>query len=469
VSPIAERVAGALLVALAAGCWANSFAGVFQFDDAFAIAGAGRIDAPAPTLRESLAAIRPLTRSTFWAERRLFGLEPAGYHLLPVALHLGSAFLLFRLVRRLGADWPPGTAESAALLFLVHPLATEAVTYLSGRASLLAAFFSLLAVERWTARERGAASWSSLVAFALALAAKETAAILPVALVLVDRARAPSPERARWRAYLPYGLVLALFFAATAVHPVYRRLLGHSLALRGPLENLAVQPLVALESLSLYVAPWRLNLDHDLRPERSGAVGLVVAAALVVALAAAAVLSLRKRSPTGFGLLWHLVHLVPTCSLVARNDLLSERNLYLPSAGLAIAVAALGALLAERARRAWPRVGATASRVAVVALLAALALVTWRRNSLYADPVALWRDAVRKSPDKARPHANLGWSLYVAGELDAALGELREALRLEPDDAMTRANLARVWEKKLREATHSGRHDVRTSDSPPEE
>jgi tetratricopeptide (TPR) repeat protein len=364
---------------------------------------------------------------------------------------------------------PPAEAApiafASALLVLVHPLATEAVTYLSGRAALLSAALSLLSIERWLAwRERGEAArgrvpWGSLAAFALALLAKETAAILPAALALVDlwrarqRARSEaSPVRFERRAYLFHLLVLALFLAAAAGNPTYRAHLAHSLALRAPLENLRLQPRVALEALALYVAPWRLNIDHDLDPGRLGEpLPAAVAALLLAALAGGALVAFRRGSPAGFGLAWFLLHLLPTASLVARNDLLSERNLYLPSVGLALAAAGAARALARRlAAFRWPAAGRAVFAAVAIGGLGALGALTVQRNALYADPVALWRDAVAKSPGKARPHANLGWSLEVAGRLDAAIVEYRIALRLDPADAVTREHLQRAWERKRR-------------------
>jgi len=455
-----RRLAPAILLLAGAALWSTAFAGRFQYDDFGAILGAGGNDPPLSVAR-SLTSIRPLTRLTFALERRLFGSDPAGYHLLSLTLHLASTLLLRRIVRRLGgvpAGEPSPVADAAALLFLVHPLASEAVTYLSGRASLLSACVSLAAVERWLAWRDGegaAARASSCAAFALALLAKETAAILPLALLLVDGVRGGvgrgrEPLAARGRALAPHLLTLTLFFAAASVTALYRRLLAHSLAMRPPLENLAVQPRVALEALRLYLAPWRSTIDHDLRAEALGsslAVGL--STLLVALLLLVAWRGYRKRSLAGFGMLWFFVHLLPTCSLVARNDLLSERNLYLPAAGLAVAVAGLAAATL----RVVP--GPLARRLALVgaaAVLALLAFATLRRNALYVDPVALWSDAVRKAPEKARPHANLGWSLYVAGQTDEAIAEYRIALRLDPGDGLTRENLARAWQRKKRAA-----------------
>lgn len=476
-----ERSELAILVAVGAAVWASSAAGVFQFDDFAAIVRAGG-NAPIVTPSGALALpIRPLTELTFAIERLLFGAEPFGYHLLSIALHLASTLLVWRIARGLSepkrrdARASDPFAFAAAMLFLVHPLATEAVTYLSGRASLLSACLALASVERWQRmralegdeRTRRGALAASLAAFALALGAKETAAAAPLLLVLVDTpgVRAAAVQR-RWRDYLPHTLVLALFLGAAAALSAYPRLLAHSLALRGPLENLALQPRLALEALALYVAPWRLNFDHDLRAE---ALGGWLAPAVVLAGAAIALVALRRGSRTALGALWFLAAFLPAGSVVARNDLLSERNLYLPSVGLALAAAALAVGAADRVPAPRRRVARACGAAAGAALVLALGVATVARNALYADPVALWRDVARKSPEKARAHANLGWSLDVAGELDAALDCYRRALRLEPGDPLSRRNLERAWlEKRRRESRETVGHLTAPSGPPAE-
>jgi protein O-mannosyl-transferase len=462
-----ERLEAAALLAAGVAVWAGSFAGVFQFDDFRALLGSGRLGGAVPSWLDGAGAFRPLSQWLLGVQRGLFGFDPLGDHLLRLGLHLASTLLVWRLGRdltgRRGGEASP-LAFAAAALFLVHPLATEAVTYLSGFASLLAGFLSLLTIDLWRRRLRAGGPpprWpagGSLAAFALALAAKETAAAVLLALPLVDLvAGGPGrrePIGERLRPYLAHALVLALFLAAASFHAADRRLLAHSLALRGPAENLILQPRVVCESAALFVLPGRLNLDHDLRPEAVRADGTLPAcAAALLALTLVALRSLRRSSLAGFGWLWFLVFLAPTCSFVARGDLLSERNLYLPAAGLCFVAAAAAARALERLRPIVPaRPLRAAAIVAAAALAVALAGATIRRNALYADPVALWRDAVRKSPAKARPHANLGWSLYVAGDLDAAIEQYREALRLDPDDALARRDLALAWEQRRHRA-----------------
>jgi len=141
-----------------------------------------------------------------------------------------------------------------------------------------------------------------------------------------------------------------------------------------------------------------------------------------------------------------------------RYDVLSERNLYLPSLGLYLAAVAAVSVLGPR-MTAWldRRRPATAyhvrrtrrlSAALAAVLVVGLAGATAARNHLYADAVLFWSDAVRKSPAKARPHTNLGHAWFEAGQIDRALDEFRAALALDPFDPVAQRNLLEAWKHK---------------------
>jgi tetratricopeptide (TPR) repeat protein len=170
---------------------------------------------------------------------------------------------------------------------------------------------------------------------------------------------------------------------------------------------------------------------------------------LLAALALVAVTGARRMPLVSVGLGWFLVCLLPAHSLVPRYDILSERNLYLPSAGMFIAATASFVSLVDLAGRArrWPAVAGVAAYAVAVAWLGA---ATIDRNRAYRDEVTFWLDAARKSPRKSRPHANLGYALMKAGDVDGALREYRVALALDPDNLPARQNLRDAWLEKQR-------------------
>jgi tetratricopeptide (TPR) repeat protein len=467
-----RRLALGALLLLAITAYANAFSGAFLFDDRAVILDDARLASPAAFAAHLGETIRPFTKLTFLVDRQLYGTGPAGYHLLNILLHLGSGLLAYRVARRLGAA--PVVASWTAALFLLHPIATETVTYISGRPTGLMACCYLAAFLLFLrARGSGLSGWKWTGAagcaagcLALSLLAKETAVVFPALLlayeIVVPRGEvgdgpADRAHGSRTLAlHLALGGTVAAFLGAAALHARYAYLFRHGLGLRGFGENAVTQVTAVAYSLSLFAWPARLNFDHDiavsasLMAPRALASLLLLAAMLGVAVAAA-----RRLPLFAFGILWFFIHLLPTNSVFPRYDVLSERNLYLPSFGLYLAaVVAVSALVRRALDRRRP---ATANRARwtrwlsltlASALIVGLAAATAARNRLYADPVLFWSDAVRKSPAKARPHTNLGHAWFEAGQVDRALDEFRAALALDPFDPVAQRNLLEAWRYK---------------------
>jgi tetratricopeptide (TPR) repeat protein len=133
---------------------------------------------------------------------------------------------------------------------------------------------------------------------------------------------------------------------------------------------------------------------------------------------------------------------LPT-TLIPRADLLSERNLYLASIGFILAMVVLGARLMQWLMMVatYPRVVRFGSNVIAVIIVLVFCLFTYQRNMLYRDQLSLWSDTVAKSPQKARPHNNLGHVYALRGDWDRAIEEFRTAAQLDPDYTLAKKNL----------------------------
>lgn len=447
----------AVLLAVVALVWQSAFAGVFQFDDVASIVRDPAYEGGENFWADLSRRIRPLTRLSLFLDRLAFGLDPAGYHLQSVLLHAGSGLLLYGILAR-ARFAPPGLPFWAALLFLVHPIACETVTYVSGRASGLSAFFVLLALALYANATSGPAGSArrppayaaALGAFALALGAKETAAALPVLLLAWDAIVRSQPGGALRRRFLhdhlPFWILLAAaILAALLLVPRYRELAAFSLALRAPWENLWVQSKPLAFALGLFAHPAWLSVDHGLAPAPLSDPLAWVAAGALAALLTTAILAARRLPAVSLGIVWFFVTALPANGPVARSDLLSERNLYLPCMGLAIAAAGLLHALIEALPGAAQARAGLALRAAAFGVVACLGIATVQRNGLWASPLALWTDAVAKSPLNARAHNNLGFALERQGDLDGAIREYRRALDLDPGYAQAGRNLQRAW------------------------
>ncbi|MCP2501447.1 MAG: tetratricopeptide repeat protein [Deltaproteobacteria bacterium] len=428
-----------LLVGAVVVFYLNSFPGVFQFDDYNVIVDNGGVHTWGAYLAGLPRGIRPLLKFTYtlnWTS----GLDLFGFHLVNVGLHAANAVMLFFLASRVGGPSVSGFAALLpALLFAVHPAQTEAVTYISGRSVSLMAFFylgSLLAYLR--GRERGSRLLlylASPLLFLLAVASKEVALTLPFAMVLCEASRR---EKDGWRKTLRaqavhWGLLAALAVFLLA-HPGYGRLLEACFDIRGAAANLLTQVHGIGYLLSRLVMPHAMNIDPDLPVFSPGSPVPLPESLLLAALMAAGILGLKNRSMAGFGILWFFLHLLPTNSFIPRLDVANDRQLYLASWGLFLAVAAGADLLRGKWGARWVTAVATV-------LILALGGLTVSRNTLYRSEVALWEDTARKSPGKARAWNNLGYAYQQAGRLRDAEAAYLRALQVDPGYALARGNL----------------------------
>lgn len=414
--------ASALVLAVLAA-YAGAFAGAFQFDDFNVIVRQGAVHSIGAWW-DSMPGIRPLLKLSYalsWS----FGGGTAAFHVLNVALHAANTLLVWSILRllfaRMGTDADGFAAFAGALLFALHPAQTEAVTYISGRSVSMMSLFYLGSVLAWL---RGAPRWVSPALFAAALATKEVAATLPAALVLCEALdlRRPFAWREALRRTAPHWALLALGLALMAALPRYREMLEASLALRTPAAQFGLQ----LGALARHAAVLILAVPTNIDPQVGAlppVAGLALAAAVAVGIAL-----LRVQPWFAFAILWFLLQLAPTNSVLPRLDAVNDRQLYLASIGpLALAGLALG--LAPR------------GRVLLTALAAlALAAATIGRNQDYRSEVALWSDTVRKSPGSARAYNNLGYARQLEGDADGACEAYERALRIDAGQLRARVN-----------------------------
>jgi len=437
----------------------GAFRGLFHYDDFSTILENPHLDGWQTFVGHLDHMVRPVLYGTFLLDRSLYGNNAAGYHLLNLLLHLGSGLLVYLILTRAGKDETPSVPFWTALVFLIHPITTETVTYISGRASGLMAFFYLFAFFLYikASEQPDAGSLRRLylsgavVSFLLSLGSKETAVTFPLALMLWDllirRLRGTLLRTTILSGHLPFWIVLLLVAAWALLHPRYTALAQFSFTLR-PFWDNALSELHAMAyALLLFYTPWNQNFDHDL-PLLHSLFEWPLPLDLLVwcGLAVAAFVSVRRLPLLTFGISWFVLQILPT-TVIPRNDLLSERNLYLASFGLLLAIVSLSSRFMQWLTTILPRprlVRFGSASLATVLVLA-FCLFTYQRNQLYRDKLSLWSDAVLKSPNKARPHNNLGHAYALQGDWDRAIEEFRTAVRLDPDYILAQQNLRNAY------------------------
>lgn len=389
------------------------------------------------------AFFRPLQLLVHGLEYRIFGTGPAGYHAVSALLHAAASLLVFLSARVLApAGWG---ACAGALLFAVHPVHAEAVSFISSRGDLLATCFALLAflaAVRAAAvpGRRGllAAAAGAGAAYALSLFSKESGLLLPVVLVAWPWLRGEAPAGAPPRRRVAGALAVALAIGLAAYLSVRLSAAGKGLEkIPGGLD-----PGGALRRLAAYlrmlVDPTALQIWW---PEvGAGWTWGSLAGAVLLAASFGLAWRLRSRFPSSLFLWgWFLVTLLPVLKLVPfRGSDLAARYLYLPSVALCWAVAS-GWGSVERLSRSRRGAAVTAG----VFLVALLAWPWYRETGAWRTDLTLYQRMTREEPDSAMAHYNLGNTLAAAGRTREGIQSLEEAVRLAPAYASAHHNLGR--------------------------
>jgi tetratricopeptide (TPR) repeat protein len=421
----------AWLLLVTALAYLNALVAGFQFDDFNIIVDNPRVHALAAWWQQ-MPGIRPLLKLSYTLNW-ISGFGAPGFHAVNLLLHLLNVTLLWRL----SAYFPLPAASKrgmqvrllVTLLFALHPIQTEAVTYVSGRSMLLMASFGLAALLSWLEAGQRArpATWRLLafLLFAAAILSKEVAVVLPLALLLLP---GKAPRQGALLALFVTATLLVLFFLFG-----YQRLLTQPLP-RGLAANLASEANALYYLLGQLLRPHALNIDPDLPELNAWSLQLAMQICGIVGTVIVAWVQRRQRPWLSFGIGWFLLLLLPTHSLIPRHDLASERHLYLSAIGLFwLAGIGMTSVLA--------RLPAFSGTVLIALLAISGATFTASRNQDYRDEVSLWRATVRLSPGKARVWNNLGYAHALAGQPQAARAAFQQALSLAPGHARSLANL----------------------------
>ncbi len=431
---------------------------------------------------------------TFALNYHYHGYNVAGYHLVNIAIHLMAALLVYRLVILTfkSASFSEHTdmtcsrtgfiALFAALLFVVHPLQTQAVTYIVQRLASLSAMFYLLSITSYMQARLGSrgqhtrlvtGAWfaASICSFFLAIKTKQTAYTLPLAIVMYELLFFNSVLKKNLRKIM----LTALGFLGTAGAGIiwWSLLPGRSIAevlnrldkasrLQTDMSRwdyLATQFRVMVTYLRLVLFPVGQNVDYDYPVSHSFfSIEVLLSALLLCSLIGCAAYCLYRArhaemshddsqaqlTVIAFGIFWFFITHSIESGIIPIVDVIFEHRMYLPSAGLFMAIAAAVSLAGGRGTRlpGWPRGPVLAALAGVIILLSG---TTVMRNQLWRNEAGLWEDTVRKSPKKGRTYLNLGSARERGGDIAGAEAAYLIASDLEPGQAFSSLNLGRIY------------------------
>jgi Tfp pilus assembly protein PilF len=468
--------------------YSNTFDVPFHFDDSHVVS-----DLSFEEMLEKFkgGGSRVVAHMTFLFNYWIGGTYVFGYHVFNTFIHVGAAFFVYTfltLVLSVSNSDPDKSSQDTnqvlpplsdavfwpaflgSTLFLVHPIATQAVTYITQRYTSLAGFFYIgslaffvsarLKYKHGEPFQKGphlARYICSFVMAVLAMRTKEMAITLPVAILLTEYYFIQSDLRASARRLL-YLLPL---LSTCLIIPVFNIIGVKTINLEtlstlqdytwgqgiSRLEYLFTQfKIIVGIYLKLLVLPIGQNIDHDYVISKTFFDLTTIVSFLALCVIVSIALRLfRGAKLVSFGILWFFVTIIPTSSIVPNTEFVAEHRAYISLMGLAFAVSGM-----PKWQHRWKRY-----ILLLLPILLVFSGLTYARNKVWQTDLSLWEDSATKSVNRPRPHNNLAVAMTQRGNLDGAINQLYKALNIDPYYADAHNNLgdALLKQGRLEEAT----------------
>jgi len=434
----------ALIAFLGLFAYSDTLSVPFQWDEKFFILKNPFIKNPECLFSEEFSATelynavrsRIVGYLSFAINYRLHGFDVRGYHIVNLAIHIINAFLVYFLITLIlrspfFKEHPPPEglpiALCVALIFVVHPIQTLAVTYVFQRLASLAAMFFLLSIVLYI-KGRTLSDARSIVLYVLALISsvlafktKENTAVISLVLLLYESLFQKASIRKRLFLVAPFFLLISLIILfEDRVYDIR----GYTAISRK--HYIFTQFRVIITYLRLIFLPIGQNIDYDYPLYRSFLIPEVFFSFIsIVSIMVGSFGFLRY--PIGrlfiFGVWWFLITLLPESGLVPLPRLINEYRLYIPSIGAFLAVLVIFYRI---------KMPSLTKKIFILAVVLALSIATFQRNKVWGSELSLWLDAVEKSPRKGSCHINLALAYKEMGLLEKAKEHLQIALALDP-------------------------------------
>ena len=447
--------------------YSNTFDVPFLLDDRIRIEENPAIRTLWPVWAPMHETPRPIGMVTFAINYAAHGYHVWGYHATNLVIHILSGLTLFGIVRRtlLRGDFVGSRQYSAeslafaiALLWLVHPLTTQAVTYIVQRLESLMGLCYLATlycfIRAQDSPRRTLWYVNSIVCCAVGMGIKEVMITAPVMVIWYDRVFISRSWGALVRNHGRYYFCLFSTWGILAwclVRAPLQFSLGSVGAVKGvaPLNYLLTQAGVITHYLRLSVCPYGQCFDYGWPVARTAS-EILPPLFFIGGLIAAILWAIFRYPAWGFLGGWFFVILGPTSSFVPIVDLAFEQRMYLPLAAVVaafvFAIDAASGYLVHR-RQASIRHLRIAGTCLVAIVVLQMSVLTWGRNELYRSEVGIWEDTVNKAPHSSRAHNNLAAFLHKSGDYDGAISHCKQALEISPDYADAHFNMGVILTK----------------------
>jgi tetratricopeptide (TPR) repeat protein len=453
--------------------YSNSFDCSFHFDDTYVFSNKVAVDSASTGDWIRLFPNRPIGMLTFALNYNIHKLDVWGYHLVNLIIHLTNAFLVWWLTwltlstpvmkNEVISRHKAMMAFLTGMLFVTHPLATQSVTYIAQRFASLATLFYLLSLilfvqgKLWQGDKN--TPWflfgGSIVCAVLGMLTKEIVFTLPFAIILydycflkIDSWKLKIKDDGLIISFIMLVIFILLFFrnSPVSVSPVSLfnsvppdQGYSYSISMK---EYFFTQFSVILTYIRLFILPLNQNFDYDY-PLSSSFFQLrtFFSFSLLLGILAAGVLLFKRYRLISFGIFWFFLTISVESSIIPiSQNVIFEHRTYLPGFGFFLALtSAFFYFFKERYLK-----------IAVIILLMTAALntaLTYQRNKIWKNEHTFWADCLKKSPNKARPHNNLGTALSAEGKSEEAIDHYNKALRITPDYAGVYNNRGNAYAK----------------------
>ena len=449
--------------------YSNTFHSPFHFDDFSSIVWNGPVHnlSNLPAIW-AYAPSRVVTYVSFALNYRLGLLNVIGYHIFNFAVHVGAGlaawWLVLLLLRAPSLRELPVARHSrvlaffVALLFIVHPLQTQAVTYVVQRAASLAAAFYLLAVALYVrarlfqgegqVRKSVLFYGGSFLAGLIAMFSKETAFTLPAMIVLVELLFMSKGSTVKWRVLV---IISSAFLAVLGLALAFKIVVIPEVAGISRTQYLLTQFRVLVTYLRLFILPVNQNLDYDFALSRGILEpGTALSLLLLLALFAVALFLLRRNKLGAFAVFWFFLTLLPESSIFPLPDVIFEHRMYLPMFGCCLALVLFLAWL-------FSRKPPSVFMGVVTLVAAAYGVAALERNAVWGDQLRLTNDVINKSPRKPRAYEARALIYLHQKDYEKAIADLDRAIAL--DSTFVDAYLNRGTAHGLRGENERALHD----------
>ncbi len=390
---------------------------------------------------------RPLSYFSFALNYKTGKLEPKPYHMINILIHILSAILLFMVIYMVFTTTVMGRsrlkkyviplAALAAMIFALHPVQTQSVTYIIQRMESMAWMFSLASLLSYLHGRILHSQGKRLITFMpfyllafltwiAALLSKQTAAALPLVCLAAEFFFITGKDGKPYKRYLVIATLLA---AVLAVFVVATDLIPPEKGSLPKLAYLATQMKVIVKYMQISILPVHLTLDYAFVKSSSLLEPVVLISSLVHLVMIAIAFSLRKRNPlAGFGILLFYLPLAITSTVFPIRDVIFEHRIYLSLAGFGLILSSLFfSFMVLRPKRIWYLIPAV--------YLLTLGIAAFERNKVWQDNCTLWKDTLEKEPGSSRAWLAVGDCYKQQNNFVQALKHYNQALLLDSTNA----------------------------------